>query len=103
MAEWVAFQYRDFYDVPRLILFEHEGRIYLLDCTFDDALDDYPDEYRVLELPQGSPGKVQDWGELAKTPTRDLGRVPVSALRLDETRRREIDVTSNLAIAKVQV
>jgi hypothetical protein len=94
MGSWVRFRYREFPDVPRLIVFDYEGRCYLLDCSFDDVLDEYPDSYHVLELSLGSPGEVQDWGELAKAATRDLGRVPVTAVRFDETRRREIDVTT---------
>jgi hypothetical protein len=94
MSSWVGFRYREFHDVPRLIVFDHEGRTYLLDCSFDHVLDEYPDTYRVLELSCCSAGPVQDWDELARTATRDLGRVPVTAVRFDETRRREIDVTT---------
>lgn len=100
MGSRVGFRYREFHDVPRLVVFEHEGCTYLLDCSFDDVLDEYPDTYRVLELSGCSPGEVQDWGELAKTATRDLGRVPVTAVRFDETRRREIDVTTIPGLAR---
>ena len=39
---WANIQYRDFYDVPRIFVADYQGRLYLFDCPFDEALDDYP-------------------------------------------------------------
>lgn len=51
MNNWIEIEYSDFYDVPRFLAFSHHGKVYLLDCPFDDKADDYPGEYRVYEIP----------------------------------------------------
>jgi hypothetical protein len=34
-AAWIPFRYRDFHDVPRAVVAEYEGDLYLFDCPFD--------------------------------------------------------------------
>ena len=48
---WLPIRYRDFWDVPRLIVVETEGRVLLLDSAFDDVLDEFSPEYTVYDLP----------------------------------------------------
>jgi hypothetical protein len=84
-------EYRDFHDVPRLVLVQTEGRYLLLDCPFDTDLDDYPPAYDVYELdadPRRTVGA--DWRELPARGRR-LGRVPVESIAFDSTRREAID------------
>jgi hypothetical protein len=84
-------EYRDFHDVPRLILVSVNERFLLLDCPFDQALDEYPPDYDVYELdadPRRSAGT--DWRGLVGT-GRILGRVPVGSIAFDPTRREAID------------
>jgi hypothetical protein len=89
---WVSFIYRGFYNVPLSILFEESGHLYLLDCTFDESLDEYPDDYQVFELPYALLSNLPtDWGELPALAVRHLGVVPVTSVRLDETRRKKLD------------
>jgi hypothetical protein len=47
MNQMVKFDYRDFYAVPRMIIFNHGGQKILLDCKFDDSLGEYPASYTV--------------------------------------------------------
>jgi len=49
--QWVPFVYRDFYDLPRMLVFMAAGRCYLFDCSFDEGVDDYLPDYQVFELP----------------------------------------------------
>jgi hypothetical protein len=86
---WIPIlEHRGFYDVPRLMLVQVDGRVLILDCPFDEALDDFPPDYEVIELttdPRESLGP--DWSQLSKTGSR-LGYVPVASITFDPTRRR---------------
>ena len=42
--------YSEFYDVPRMIIVNHGGLKLLLDCKFDESLDDYSAAYRVYVI-----------------------------------------------------
>lgn len=42
-THWLPITYRDYYDVPRMLVVRFEGQAYLFDCPFDVALDEYPD------------------------------------------------------------
>ena len=35
MAGWIPIRYRDFYDVPRAVVVEFRGKLYLFDSLFD--------------------------------------------------------------------
>ena len=87
----VPFVYRDFYDVPRLVVFQHEGRCILLESAYDAALDDYSSDYaefqlnvrELLDLPES-------WVGIREGATR-LGRIPISKVLFDSSRRRLVD------------
>jgi hypothetical protein len=84
-------EYRDFHDVPRLILLSVDERFLLLDCPFDEVLDDYPPDYDVYELDADPRRSVAaDWRGLAGL-GRTLGRVPVGTIAFDPTRREAIN------------
>ena len=92
MSDKLAIQYRDFYDVPRIFLVNHRGTLYLFDCPFYPALDEYPDIYRVFALPSDSCSDLSgSWDDLASRATAYLGEVLVKSVQFDSTRRREID------------
>lgn len=80
-------EYRDFYDVPRMILVRAGDRWILLDCPFDDDADDYSLTYKVYEL-ASDPREAEsaDWRPLTAS-GRFLNEVPVDAVEFDETRR----------------
>lgn len=83
-------EYRDFYDVPRLVLVRVGGRFLLLDSPFDDILDDYAPEYDVFEFTDDPrPFVGPDWRSLPSR-GRHLGRVPVASITFDRTRRLSI-------------
>jgi len=92
MNQMAKFSYRDFYDVPRMIILNHKGRKVLLDCKFDDALDEYPPTYKVYILPQ----EINEFGETSweSMPTRAtkyVGEIEVKQLILDHSKRAEMD------------
>jgi hypothetical protein len=87
----VPFVYRDFYDFPRLVVFQHEGRCILLESVFDAALDDYTPDYTVFQLDVREPGSLpKSWVGIAEGATR-LGRIPISKVLFDRSRRRLVD------------
>lgn len=91
---WVDFVYRDFYDVPRAIVFAHpSGRLLLLDSPFDSTVDDYPSVYRVYELPLDIP-LSGFWQGLADRAIAALGAVPIDAVLFDPSRRARLDAST---------
>jgi hypothetical protein len=92
MSDKLGIQYRDFYDVPRIFVVNHRGKVYLFDCPFDQDLDEYPEIYKVFVLPSDSYSNLSgSWDELASRASAYLGEVPVKSVQFDPTRRREID------------
>ena len=47
---WIPIRYRGFYDVPLAIHVRWDDVDLLLDCPFDEALDEYSPEYRILHV-----------------------------------------------------
>lgn len=88
---WLHFEYRDFYDVPRAIVVESQGTLFLLDCSFDMTIDEYPDIYSVYSLPIQIRDRLKemDWTGLHEIGTY-ITSVPVIKVKLDPTRRRAI-------------
>jgi hypothetical protein len=93
--QWVPFVYRDFYDLPRMLVFMADGRCYLFDCVFDQEADEYSPDYQVWELPVASLSDLPagSWADVLRRALRRLGSLPVKSLRLDETRRRFVDAS----------
>jgi len=91
---WATIRYRDFYDVPRIFITTHNGKLYLFDCPFNDELDDYSDSYRVYRLPAISEDELQgSWERLPKRAVNLLGEVPVIDVQFDTTKRNSINTT----------
>jgi hypothetical protein len=93
MADRIAFTYGEFYDFPRQVRFQLGNDWYYLSSAFDDARDDYPDFYDVFLLPFKSEEEIRAnpcyWRDLSRADY--LGRIPISEVGLDETRRATID------------
>lgn len=95
--------YRDFYDVPRVFVVHHRGRLYLFDSPFNQADDEYASNYTIYELPGSSlPTNGISWAGLESMATRRLGTVPVERVVFDPTRRDSVD-TSMIDILVDQV
>ena len=94
-SEWLPLRYRDFHDVPRLLAVELDGVAYLLDCPFDDTVDEYLSEYTVYRLPDSVKPRLADasWLELPSLGT-EVGRVPVGEIEFDPSRREAIAASS---------
>ena len=92
MSLKTSFVYRDFYDVPRMIVFHHKGSLILLDSPFDTDADEYSDTYGVFVLPNMSPDALQgSWENLSSAATKFVGQILVRDVKFDPTMRKEID------------
>lgn len=80
--------YREFHDVPRLVVVFLGRRRVLLDCAFDDRAEDYVDHYDVYRLPDGFVPPEGGWESLATQTTGRLEAIPVRDVRFDPTKRR---------------
>ena len=93
MSEWVSFEYREFYDIPRMLIFTFRGRILLLKSSFDEEDDEYSKKYSVYELSPSSMEQLEDsWEGLESQALSCLGEISVETVKFDPTRRNQIDV-----------
>ncbi|MFT3713594.1 MAG: hypothetical protein QM817_38545 [Archangium sp.] len=88
-TRWVAFTYRGFWDVPRVLLLELRGAHLVLESEFDEVLDDYSDDYVVYEVPSSFQWQ-QVADPIAAHSLRRLGTIRVSDVKFDESKRRSI-------------
>ncbi len=84
--------YRDFYDVPRAFLVEPKPHLLLFfDCPFDEAMDDYPPSFQIYAIEGLNIGDLpENWKHLYSLSKKRVGQVPLTSLRFDSTRRREV-------------
>jgi hypothetical protein len=95
MTAKVPFIYREFYDVPRMIILWRGNLRILLESAFDTEADEYSDTYKVFVLPNISEEDLKgSWEALASTATALLGEIPVNDLDFDPSRRKEINPVS---------
>ena len=86
------FQYRDFYDVPRMFIAQHNDVCLLFESAFDPDTDEYVSHYRVCVLPHLDNDELRgSWMHLAGLAIAELGLVLVESMTFDPTRRREVD------------
>lgn len=90
--------YRDFHDVPRLVLVANEAgdAFWILDAGFDDAIDEYSPIYTIhgagRTLEEAMATYESQLGESVSLPA--LGCIPVTHVQFDETRRGALKLTS---------
>ena len=85
-------KYFSFWDVPRTFAFEQAGKVYVLMSEFDDDLDKYPDAYEVFIVSGvANLSVLSDWKSIEPLPKTRVGKVPVAAVRFDESRRKFVD------------
>jgi hypothetical protein len=85
---WLPFKYRDFYDIPRAIIVERDGKYYFFDCPFHPESDEYPAEFTVYRLHPEAASDLESgsWENLAPAGEM-LGHVPVDAMEFDSSKR----------------
>jgi hypothetical protein len=89
----IAFKYFDFWDVPRVITISYRDQHFLLESHFDEAIDDYDEDYTITQVAPGLEQRIMgsSWAVLTEIERRPLGRIPVKDVAFDETRRKSLD------------
>lgn len=78
---WRFIQYREFYDVPRMVLAVDGDVHFLFVSHFDDSLDDYVDYYTVYRMPLLSDQVVSGpWTTLESLALGTVERIPLEKL-----------------------
>lgn len=92
MSTWASIRYRDLWDQPRIFLVDFQDRHFLFDCAFDEATEDYPDQYKVYLMPPLTEAELAaSWAHFSARAIQYLGDVPLDQVHFDPTRRKEID------------
>jgi hypothetical protein len=97
------FQYVDFYDVPRIIVLRVPGKWLLLWSAFDKKADEYETEYSVYQLPESFEPipKGLPWKFLDELELKCIGKIPVTEVRFDVSKRKHLDASILANIAAV--
>lgn len=92
MNHWIPIRYREFWDVPRIFLVHYQGKCVLFDCLFDEAIEDYPDSYKVYVIPEPSEEELAgSWDKLHEKAILDMGEIPIRKVCFDPSIRHEIN------------
>lgn len=87
-VQWQFMAYREFYDVPRMVVAKSTSGTFLFYSRFDEDLDDYIDRYEVYLLPElGDDDLVGTWAGLEHRAIQRLPDVPLRELPFSITRQ----------------
>ena len=99
MAQWLNAQYRDFYDLPRMIVARSELGTFLFYSRFEEATDEYSESYEVYRVPPLSGGDLAaSWEGLELRALERLSDLPVKDFPFDVARRAFLDYDSILPV-----
>lgn len=88
----IPFTYGGFWDVPRYIFCQIDGKHLLLQSEFDDDLDEYSADYQVFKLPSPfQAGSLFSWRSFPLSEAKLIGTIPVTSMEFDETKRAELN------------
>ena len=79
MEDWSHITYRDFWDVPRMVLAKRGGETFLFYSRFDESADSHTDYYEVWVMPALTEPQLQ--GSWVGLEDLALSRLPNIGLR----------------------
>jgi len=79
MTSWSVVAYRDFWDVPRMVVARNGDETFLFYSRFDEELDDFISHYEVWRMPSLTEEDLQ--GSWEGLELRALERMPDIGLR----------------------
>lgn len=92
MSEMIPIKYREFYDIPRMFVVSYHGQIYLFDCPFNEAKDEYPSHYDVHSLPSLTAKDLEgSWAGLTSRAVSKIAEVSIEEVKFDGTLRDAVD------------
>ena len=90
--QWISADYRDFHDVPRMMVCTCNIGSFLFWSRFESAADEYADHYEVYRLPPISESEVcASWFGLETRALERLPDLPVQDFPFDVATRRFLD------------
>ncbi len=89
----IPFKYVEFYDVPRYIALHYRGRLLLLKSAFDEAIDEYPENYSVYVLPESAEDAFEksSWNSLDSNEGQFISQIRVNSVEFDATKRQRLN------------
>lgn len=84
---WAPIVWGTYFDLPREIIVPGVGGAVYMISGFDEAADDYNDEYGVYWV-AGPVDLPVSWDEVAARPRVALGRIPVASVKFAPSVRR---------------
>lgn len=94
MNRWADIRYRDFWDEPKVFLVRYDGTLYMFDCPFNEAVEDFGSTYTVYRMPELSDEQVAGaWTHFAALALECLGEIPIADVQFDPTKRRQVDTS----------
>ena len=88
MSQWVQAEYRDFYDVPRMMVCSSANDTFLFMSRLDPNLDDYLDYYEVYRLPPTRDSATcASWFGIETRAIERLSDLPIHEFPFDTARR----------------
>ncbi len=98
MPKWSTIVYREFYDIPRMVVARDQSGTYLFWSRFDETHDDYRDSYEVYRMPQLTDDELRgSWVGLENRAIEHLGTVPTRSVSFDSERRAvDLDVLNKI-------
>ena len=94
MVTMVKFRYGGYWDVPRDIVFRYRDQLFLFLSSFDEDLDEYPDDYSVYRVPTSYPSsEIESWMYVPTESFTYLGQIPIRSVTFDATLRKELDAS----------
>jgi hypothetical protein len=95
MTQWKFSAYREFWDVPRMVVGRNETGTYLFYSPFDEQLDDYVAAYHVYRMPDLNAEDLKgSWVGLELKAIERLPDIPIRSLPFDVTSRTLQDFDS---------
>jgi hypothetical protein len=89
MEQWVFVEYRDFYDVPRMILARCDLGTFLFYSRFEEVAGEYSDHYEVYSMaPLSSDDVSGSWIGIEARALKRLDKLSVSDFPFDVALRR---------------
>jgi hypothetical protein len=93
MSDWSGITYREFWDVPRMVIARRGAGTYLFHSRFDESLDDYIDHYEVWRMPSLTADELrQSWVGLELRALERLPNIGLQQLPFEVTSRNSVDI-----------
>jgi hypothetical protein len=103
MADWIHAEYRDFDDIPRMMVCTNAQGTYLFQSRFDEAKDEYADTYEVYRIrPLSDSDACASWFGLETRALERLPDIPVGDFPFDVATRRFLPYDSIAPLLKTR-